>query len=459
MRKIFEKITKEELEEFVKSQFLKVHGLKNSFVAHFIDKVEGPSGKKYKNIVANIFKSYQDRHGFIDYRSARELEKSLSGLLNRAENLINKRNLIEALDICQTIIEEVPGLIQYMDDSDGVINSINGYVSDIFCIIIKKAPPELKDKLFNYCMSEYPKDKYHDSDVDEIFLEIMSELVSTKEQEVRFLSLIDKQLEIEKQKEFSEYSVSSLLDMKINYYKNNKKSEETWKLILENKQYPKFMEIIINEEIKKKNFISAINLCNEAIEIARMKRYTGTVLKWNERLLEIFELQKDVEAIRQMSEKLFTERRDLKYYKKLKSTYKPGEWTNKCEKIIDNIKGENYVGDYTDAQLLAEIFIEENYKERLLKLLSINSKEIMFVSHFYNFLAKDYPDTVLSIFEAGVKNFAALTGRTVYTETVSYLKMMKKIKGGNEKVAALLSYFRQTYKNRKAMMEILSEIE
>ena len=455
---IFKKAAKEELQEFIKSQFPKVHGLKNSFIAYFADKIEGSPRQKYKNIIVNMIRAYQGRNGFIDYRSAQKLEKSLADILYRAENMLDERNVVESLEICQVVIEEVSELVQYMDDSDGVINYVIEFASDIFFRIIEKTPPELKDKLFDYCMSEYPKNKYHDANAEDILLEMLSKLVSTQAQEDRFLSLIDRQIEKEKQKEFGEYSISNLLEKKINYLNGRDKRDEAWKLLVDNRQYPQFMETIINKEIKKKNFMGAIDLCNEAIEIARKKNHTGTILTWNEKLLEIYELKKDVNAIRQISEKLFTARRDLKYYKKLKSTYQPGEWVNECEIIIDNIKGKNAVGNYIDAQLIAEIFIEESYKERLLKLLRLNSKDMRFVSRFYDFLAEDYPDDVLSIFEEGVKISATLTGRTAYKETASYLKKMKKIKGGNDKVIALVAYFRQTYRNRKAMLEILNEI-
>ena len=455
---IFKQATKEELREFIKSQFPRIHGLRNSFIAYFADKVEGSPKQKYKNTIINIIRSCQDRHGFIDYRSARVLEISLTDLLNRAENYLDERNIVAALDICQTVIEEVPGLIEYMDDSDGVVTSIIEYAFNIFNGIIEKVPPELKDKLFDYCVNEYSKSKYHDSNVDDIFLEIMSDLISTQEQDERFLSLINRQIEIEKQKEYGEYSTGGLLETEINYLNSKGRKKEAWKLIVDNRQYPQFMEKIINEEIKKKNFVNAINLCNEAIETAQKKEHIGTVSTWNNKLLEIYELQKDVKAIRLVTEKLFSTSRDLKYYKKLKSTYKPGEWIDECEKIIGKIKGKNATGSFMDAALLAEIFIEENYKERLLKLLQLNSKAIRFTSEYYGFLVKEYPDDVLSILEEGVKISATLTGRAAYNETASYLKLMRKITGGKDRVIALITYFRETYKNRRAMLEILDKI-
>ena len=46
---------------------------------------------------------------------------------------------------------------------------------------------------------------------------------------------------------------------------------------------------------------------------------------------------------------------------------------------------------------------------------------------------------------------------TFYNEAANYLEKMKKIKGGKEKVKALIQYFREQYKNRRAMMEVLNK--
>ena len=89
-----------------------------------------------------------------------------------------------------------------MDDSSCAISKLMNNAFDEFHGIIEKAPPELKDEIFDYCFTEFFKNKYHDSGF-----------------------------------------------------------------------YDEFMEIIIDEEIKKKNLVNPINLCNENIIIAEKRKH------------------------------------------------------------------------------------------------------------------------------------------------------------------------------------------
>lgn len=100
---IFEKATKEDLRKFVVSQFSKRHGLKDAFIAQFADMLDYDVDSKYKIIIKNAVKSAMGRNGFIDYSSANALVKSIEDLLDKAEELLEGKNLVESLSICKTV--------------------------------------------------------------------------------------------------------------------------------------------------------------------------------------------------------------------------------------------------------------------------------------------------------------------------------------------------------------------
>lgn len=219
------------------------------------------------------------------------------------------------------------------------------------------------------------------------------------------------------------------------------------------------MKILIDEKIKSKDYIKAVELCLEGIRIAEEKRHPGTARDWKEKLLSVYELTNNVTEIRKVAENLFFDHfYEMAYYKKLKKTYMPEEWKNVCENIIDKVKNKREAGNYSDAEILAKIFVEENYKERLLKLMEINKEHIHFVDEYAKYLSIEYPEKILDYYEGGVRTIAKNAGRNFYNEIAQYLKKMKKIKGGEDKVKAIISNFQNTYKNRKAMMEIISKI-
>ena len=455
---IFNKVSNEEIKKFVISRFSKHHGFKNEFIAFFAEYLDEDAESKYKLLVKNLIKTSVDRYGFVDYRSANSLNKELIELLNKAQMLLEKRNLMESLAICKTMIEEIPLLTQTMDDSAGGIYEIVDFAFDIFTQIAQKAPPELKDVLFQYCIARYPETKRYGFDFGNGFLNLLPELISIKEQETQFLKMIDEQIEIEKLNEFSRYAERHLIKLKIDFFMNHNRKEDAWQLVEENRQHPEFMELIVDEALKVKDFVKAVALCFEGIKIAVDEQHSGTVREWNEKLLSIYETTNNTLEIRKMSKNLFfASGFKMNFYKKLKITYEPEEWIKICEEIIEQIKGKDNSGGYASASILANIFIEEKYKSRLLKLLQINSGAIRFIDEYAKYLTDDYPQEIISLYEGGIKKYAENTGRSFYHEVVGYLKNLQKINGSGEKVKTLVNYFRQTYKNRRAMMEILNE--
>ena len=455
---IFNKTSKEDLQKFIVSQFRRDYGLRNAIIAHFAELLNEDPDKKYRTIIRHIFKAAQGRDGFIDYYSEKSLTDPLFELVRKSEEFVAKKNFTEAFSITKALLEEVPELLSYMDDSDGDIMSVIENAFDSFSLIAEQASPLLKDELFSYCISEYPKEVNHNFGIDTGFLYLLPQLITTDEQEKQFFDLIDQQIEIEKKKDYFDYSVVNLIENKINYLQLTNRENEAQALIEANSNYATFREMLINQAISKKKFDLAGELCNEGITIAEKEHYSGTVDKWHSKLLEIAEKAKNKNEIRKWSEKLYFDNYfSMKYYRKLKSTYSKDEWLGKSDRIINHLQGKDQRGGYDKLIALAKIFIEEEYLARLLKLVQINSGRINLIDNYAIHLQKSYPAEILSLYDEGIKEYAKRTGRGIYNEIAAYMKKMKKIKGGKEKVKALIKSFRGQYQNRKAMMEILNE--
>ena len=453
---IFNKITKEELRDFITIHFAQNKSLKNSFFARFAEYIDDDEKSKYEIIVKNMVRASEDRYGFIEYRSANYLTGELMELLHKADNMTDKKKLYESLAICKAVIEEIPLLAGQMDDSAGGIRDLLDYSFNIFSEIAEKAPPELKDDLFKYCIEEYSKEKYHENDLGGEFLSVLPGLITTEDQGKKFLKMLDKQIQLSEVTDFTDYRVVQLLMVKINFFISRDRKQEALKIVMDNIQYPDFREIIVDEALNKKDYIKAIQLCYEGIQIAEHKKHPGTVHNWNDKLLSIYESTNNIVEIRKMTKMLFEDFYDMKYYKKLKSTYGPEEWTNICKSIIDTIKN-NKSGGYEHASSLANIFIEENYKDRLLKLLQINQENLTFADEYAEHLIAIYPEELILIYEKGILKMAENTGRSYYKKVADYLKKLQKMDGGKEKVKELVDHFRLIYKNRSAMLEVLSK--
>lgn len=454
---IFEKASKEELQGFIIAQFIRDGGIKNAFVAHFAEYLDEDEQQKYRTIVRNIYKSAQDRHGFIDYHSAFLLTNPLFELVEKANTLLEGKNLRESLAICKAIIEETPLYLNNMDDSNGSAWDNFYYAFDTMIEIVQHIPPPLKDELFEYCITEFTKEKYHGFGLEDSFLDLIPELISTEDQERQYFELIDRQIEAKRTNSYSDFGILRLIKAKMEYYLKSERKEDASALIEAHKEYPEFREKLINNAITREDFETAKTLCSEGIELAIKKRHSGIVTKWEKKRLEIAKIEENTFEVRKWAEKLFFENYyNMTYYNELKATYSNQDWSDKCEKLIKKIRGDKSIGGYSNFSTLAEIYAEEKYLDRLLKLLQINNSSLSFVDSYAPLLRSKYPTEILSFYKKGIERLATQTGRSIYNEVATYLKNMKQIEGGSETVESIIERFRVQYSNRPAMMEILN---
>lgn len=458
IKNIFNAVSKEELQDFITTQFRKDKSLKNSFIAFFSDLLEEEPEEKYQTIFDNLFKAAAGRKSYIDYFGSSSFSYSLNELEEKAQKLFDSGKLKESLIICKTLIENISEKINDVDDHEGDLTTILENTFGIFSDIASSVPPMMKDELFDYCIKEFKKQKYHDFGFDDNFLYLISQLVSTEEQEKDYINIIDEQLEIEKKKnEFSDYSVVKLLRHKLDYFKKRNISEEINKIVEENISYSKIREMAIDYAIDEKDFEKAKMLCKEGIAIHGKDRFNYSSEKWKMKLLKISEMEKNIPDIRKWSETIFFENYEMDYYRKLKSTYDNNDWGEICEKIINRIKGKKNSGSVWEAYTLAKIFVEENYIERLLTLVQINSNHLEFVDSYAKYLRDKYPNEIIEYYSKAIVIHAEVTDRKVYEEVAMYMKKMSRINGSEKELNRLLTYFRATYKKRKAMMEILNK--
>lgn len=452
---IFKQVSKSDLEKFIIDQFRLNKVLKNAFVSHFAELLDEDSEQKYKTILRNSYKASQDRYGYIDYKSTKQLSSNLTQLVDKANQLIGKSDLMESLAISKALIEELPLILQNVDDSSGRIESLFAHATELFSEIIELAPPLMKDDLFGYCLGEYPKPKYHDFDLNEILLEKLSSLVSNSEQEKLFFQVIERQIEVLENDRFGSYHVVRLLKTKLDYLLEKGEKNEAQVLIEQNKQYPEFRKILVEQAVKYKNWKFSKVLCQEGIEMAKELRHPGVVTDWNNILLNIAELEGNIDEQRSLSKYLFYDNQhDMKYYEKLKSSYEKDEWRTICDEIIDEVKKSK---GYNAANILGKIFIQENYTDRLMKLLEINAQHLHFVDSFMGYLPSRYHERIIEIYAKGIAVHAKSTSRSIYKEVAGYLKKMKVMKGGDERMKRIIETFRTQYKMRPAMMEILDK--
>jgi hypothetical protein len=451
---IFEKVSKQDLQDFITTSLMgHGYGIESSLIAYFSQYVSGNLRDKYLKIIKNIFDNIDDSyHSYNRYsETSSTLSDSIYALLDSVQAFIEKNKFKEAIVISQCLIEEFAENIEYVDDDCYILEEI----FDSFQELIAQVDNSTKDKLFYYCLKEYPKNKYQDYGYDANFLFCLQDLISNKKHQEIFLEMLDTQIK-QTQLSGSTNKHINYLKTKYNFLENNNYHDKAQLLLLDNLHYLDFRSIAINHAIEARKFKQAKKLCLEGINSATNENIRGVKRDLYDFLLDIAELEKNKEDICKWAEKLFQQSyRDMDYYKKLKSAYPKKQWAKKCESIINQIRGKSSYGGYVEAEVIANIFIIEKYFERLLKLLQINSTRIQFIDKYANYLIKSYPNHMIDLYATGIKKYAEKTGRPIYHEVVRYMKALSKIPKSEFMVDELLVYFKSNYKNRSAMMEIL----
>ncbi|MDZ7694621.1 MAG: hypothetical protein U5K69_26460 [Balneolaceae bacterium] len=162
IQEIFKNTSRDELQKFIMSCIKSVDGFKNRFLAHFGDRLGEDPVQQYRQIIRNYAKAAEDHYGFIDYRSAPTLTRSLWELNNKANELLEAGQIRESMALCQTLIEEIAKIYEMIDDSDGGAGDVVMQAFDTLDSIAQSATSTSKEELFEWCMQEFSLQKYHE---------------------------------------------------------------------------------------------------------------------------------------------------------------------------------------------------------------------------------------------------------------------------------------------------------
>ena len=267
---IFKKAKKDELKRFIEKQFERDTRLRHSFLAYFADLIEEDLLPKYKRMVKNFVNAASDKYGFIDYQSSFVFADNIQSLLEKAESHLEKGNPNESIVICQAVIDRMADAIHNMDDSSGMAGSQVEQAFEILAYAFSQIDtPMMKDELFDYCLKQYPRQKYSDFEFDIRFLYLMPQLISGQEQEKQFFSLIDNAIEKEKTKIYPEWKITILLEQKINYLQLQKRESEAMQVIESNLMYSEIRKMLVDKLFKSKAYKEAKKIIHEGIELAK----------------------------------------------------------------------------------------------------------------------------------------------------------------------------------------------
>lgn len=453
--KILDKISENEIKEFVLEKIYENFDFQNEFRSHFVQYFEKTPKKVYEKRIAQSIYQAIGRKGFIEYNETYKFSNAMYDYIQEANNLIKHNEYQAPFWIASLILEELPDLP--IDDSDGTTSYVESECVEVIEKILEKCKNDSVIKeIFNWIIESIKNDTLGDySDgiekvLDEHFIE--DKFVNER------LKIIDEKIqELEQQEDhYSEYKLEELIKTKIALLYQLGMDKEAIKTIKENIYYVPIRRMLIDIERKNENIDKVEKLLKEGMKIALKRGHYGTVTYYIEELLSIYKEHNQKEKYKNLVEETLFKysRGSFKYYKKLKDLYTEEQWKNMRDNIIKILEsdGEGYHRDD-----LRQIYIEEQYYEKLYNsVMSTPLFEI--VVKYEKYLKKDFEKQLLEEYQKIVNEKARFTGKRNYEDVRKILQHMKTLKNGENLVEKMVEEYKIKYANRRLMLEELNKI-
>jgi len=454
---ILKQINTAKLNKFIANYAAKNPEFRAAFIAQFNPQKTSENKKDYAAAITGAFTgnalksgsryNQWDEYGF----DALDVAEDLKPMLDKAGYFIKHKNYEEAILICTTLIETISGEWSPDFDYDGDVQVIYDSAIDKLQEILEQnlLSPAQKKTLFNWYCEEHKNEKHRHVGLNTDLKALEEFFADTPEMLQQSIKNIDERMAMAA----NDYDRQRAAMDKIRLLQNAGLEHEAETVISQYLAFSDVRKLRVKKLVHEKQYEQAIDLIKDGIKIAGSHNHPGTAADWKDKLLDIYLLQKDKARIISAAEELFYNGRDpMKYYHILKKQTDKEKWAAYLDTLISKHKPRSLFG-YPD-NILAEIYIEEQYWERLLHL--IENAELNGLQTYEKYLQSRFPNEICNILVKKITAYAERNmGRNHYQYVARILKKIRKYPDGDKTVEKLLDEFRVKYKARKAMTEEL----
>ncbi|HKJ31156.1 MAG TPA: SWIM zinc finger family protein [Balneolales bacterium] len=446
---LLEKATHEELKQFIKENTTQNIPFRNLFLSSFAQHNSDESKELYTKQVKSILKMASDKHGFIDWSASRLVSNTVYNLLESAQKQIENQNFKSAFYICTAVMEQMAKALQYADDSYGNIGDcVDAAYEMLHTIALEQTTEEIRKLIIEYCFTAFDKQIYSDWDWHIGVLRLASLLLKTEDETERIFDQIEKA-------QRSDYEREEAQSIKYEILLKTKGENAAEKYLEQNITNSNLRREAIKKSLEKKNYEKAISIAKDGINYDK-KDKPGLVIEWYYWLLKIAQAQNNTDKIIEYARFLFINnfRHEQDYYEILKQHVKPEKWVAFLEDVIQDITAKKR---WLDTGLIADIFIKEEWWDRLLELVK-KSPNLYTIDHYEKYLSKKYPNEIVELYADGITGYLKNSvGRKHYQNACRYIRKIIKL-GARDKANEIISYLRTEYPKRKALMDELNKV-
>lgn len=443
-----------DLFSFIKEYAAKHAEFKEEFESYLKRECLSDDSTKAVDLRQDVLGAVDEEGRYHEWFSLLRFDTRLDEIAEDSRNLMELGNPEPALAVGVQIMEALGEVIEEYqpDDSDGYASDIYETAKELIFAAAKhpKMTRETLTDYFNEIENNSDIESLHDYGFDskeELLLELAL-LVKSPEERLEMLDQFIASCN-------REYDLTKLVKQKIEALLELGRIADAHKTIQHYINLPQIRSMAVDNALAEKDYQKALSLIEIGITIAREDHYYGTERDWLKRKLEVYAATGERDKQIETAKELFVSCGfSMEYYSTLKILVPQREWKRLLFDTIDSASQKSR--DYnTDS--IAAIYIKESEGERLYNLVVKGAKtHIHNLDKYAEYLKKDHSEEILQIYNSKLRLEAAQgTGRDRYESIARSMKVMQKLEGGMSAAHGLAEFFRQTYRNRPAMMEIM----
>lgn len=452
--KILHLLPHEELKAFVRDYCKKNKQVRGQFLFSHMDLCVEQK-ELYSQQIQALIKSYSDRYGFIEYRDAANLGRSVCGLLDEAADWPQRGKTAQAIYLAEATIEKMADVINNTDDSSGEIGGCISTATQMLADLAESGlVSPLREELFQWAIKQSKSKTLQGWDWHFEVIRIAIDLIQSPQEKEQLLRILKKIQTCDE----NSWNYQQILNLRLQIIRKTENEEAAIRFMEANLSNSTFRKLLIEKALSEKNYPQVEKLANEGIKQDE-KSKPGLAADWKNYLLTMYLQTGDKEQIIRLARyfllQYYSRHQPRQYYYDLLKSLIPEEqWAAYVDGIIAEICQESKYGAF---QPVAEIYIREKQWDKLLAWIRqypvfyhIEQTEPYLKEMYPQELAALYRDTILKYLESN-------TGREHYQKCCQYIRRMIKL-GARPMATELITQLQTQYRNRRALLEELSKV-
>ena len=451
------KLDKIQLADFIRKECANDRHLQDRFLSLGAGTLFKPNPAIYASRVEDLIEDYCGRRGYIVYRDTFDFNRSVSRILDEADEAVEKGQWEVAVAVLTGIASVSEDILNSGDDSAGELGAI---VSDCFekwheICTDESVPKDIKDEIFELALSRFNNRDLKGWDWWWDWMEMAIDLADTSEKQSRVIKSLDS-IKPNGDDWSSRYTVNTAQKYKLDMMSRCGNEEDQIKFMYDNVSNSDFRKRLIQIAWDKADYNEVIRLTQDGVN--QDAEYAGLVSDWYKWQYRVYREIGDKDNELKLARHFFfkggrwgeKEYSMESMYSVIKSIIPQNEWSKYVEILISEAKNKR------DTCRLLHIYIEEKMWHEYMDYLR-NNPSIYNIDDSPKEVKKLFKDEIIKLYASAVRSFfQKASDRKSYRDGVDLLRNLIKY-GGKKEAELIIAEQKSRIPRRPALIDELSK--